>query len=160
MRLVYRVLGFAILALTALQAASHSWASAGMGVFVNNGGVIDLSLMSEQGGPLPFPEVMGFMIHGLNGMFVIPLASLALLVVSFFAKFRGAVLWAAVVVVLVALQVTLGLLGHGLALLGFLHGMNALILGIVVFYAALRAGSTQGPNAGVANERTRADTSV
>ena len=85
MRITYRILSFAICALVALQAASHAWASAGLGLYIAEGGVVDAS---AQEGPPPFPEVMGFMIHGMNGMFVIPALALILLIVSFFAKIR------------------------------------------------------------------------
>ncbi|KQP70995.1 hypothetical protein ASF40_03990 [Microbacterium sp. Leaf288] len=133
MRITYRILSFAICALVALQAASHAWASAGLGLYIAEGGVVDAS---AQEGPPPFPEVMGFMIHGMNGMFVIPALALILLIVSFFAKIRRGVAFAAVVLGLVILQVTLGLFGHGIPLLGFFHGVNALLL----FTAALLAG--------------------
>ena len=43
---------------------------------------------------LSFTGVAGFMVHGINGMMIIPLLGIALLVVSFFAKFDGAVKWA------------------------------------------------------------------
>lgn len=137
MRTAYRALGITIVVLVAVQAAAHAWASAGMGVYVSNGGVIDQSLM-ESGGT-PFTEVYGFVIHGINGMFVIPVVALALLVVSFLARFPGGVRWAAIVLGLVALQVTLGLLGHGLAFLGLLHGLNALLLATTAFHAQHRA---------------------
>jgi hypothetical protein len=133
MRITYRILSFVICALVALQAASHAWASAGLGLYIAEGGVVDASAAE---GPAPFPEVAGFMIHGMNGMFVIPAIALILLIVSFFARIPRGVTYAAVVFGLVLLQVTLGLFGHSIALLGFLHGLNALLL----FTAALLAG--------------------
>ena len=136
MRITYRILSFTICALVALQAASHAWASAGLGLYIAEGGVVDAS---AQEGPPPFPEVMGFMIHGMNGMFVIPALALILLIVSFFVKVRHAVTFAAGVLVLVVLQVTLGLLGHGIPLLGFLHGINALLLFTTALLAGLNA---------------------
>lgn len=136
MRITYRILSFAICALVALQAASHAWASAGLGLYIAEGGVVDAS---AQEGPPPFPEVMGFMIHGMNGMFVIPALALILLIVSFFAKIRRGVAFAAGVFGLVVLQVTLGLFGHGIPLLGFLHGVNALLLFTTALLAGLNA---------------------
>ena len=133
MRITYRIIAFVICGLVALQAASHAWASAGLGLYLAEGGVID---GASAEGPPPFPEVTGFIIHGMNGMFVIPTLALILLIVSFFAKVPHGVVYALVVLGLVILQVTLGLLGHGIAFLGFLHGMNALLL----FTAALLAG--------------------
>lgn len=140
MRKTYRVLGFTIVALVGLQAAAHAWASSGMGLFVMNGGVIDASLMSEEGAAPPFPEVMGFMIHGINGLMVIPVVALALLVVSFFTKVRGAIAFAGLTLGLVALQVTLGMMGHGMSSMAFLHGVNAIALAGVALYAQSLAG--------------------
>ena len=68
-------------------------------------------------------------------MMLIPLLALALLVVSFFAKLPKGVAAAVVLVVLVALQVTLGILGHSTPYAGLLHGLNAL----VIFGGALHA---------------------
>ena len=132
MRITFRSLAIAIVALVAVQAASHAWASAGLGLYISNGGVADASLMTAT--TPPFPEVLGFMIHGINGMMVIPVVALALLVVSFFVKVGGAIRWAAITLGLVALQVTLGMLGHGLPALGFLHGVNALVLASAAMY--------------------------
>ena len=133
MRIAYRALALTIVALVAVQAAAHAWASAGIGTFVQGGGVIDLALMES--GELPFTEVLGLMVHGMNGMFVIPAVALLLLVVSFFARLPRGIAWAGIVLALVALQVTLGLLGHGLTVLGLLHGFNAIILASAAMYA-------------------------
>lgn len=133
MRIAYRALGITIVALVAVQAAAHAWSSAGLGIFVSNGGVVDPALMASE--EPPFPEVVGFMVHGLNGMYVIPVVALAMLVVSFFTRIRGTVLWAAVTLGLVALQVTLGILGHSASIYGLLHGLNALALASAAFYA-------------------------
>lgn len=153
MRTAFRALGFTITALVAVQAAAHAWASAGLGLFVANGGVVDLSLMESEGAP--FPEALGFMIHGLNGMYVIPVVALALLVVSFFVKVRGAVMWAAITLALVVLQVTLGLLGHGMSFLGFLHGINALLLASVALYTQSLASNRRVETAAPTTQQSR-----
>lgn len=124
----YRILAFTIAALVGVQAASHAWSSAGLGLFVRNGGVVDAAMMENSGGPLPFPEVLGILVHGMNGVIVIPIVAISLLVVSFFSRVRGAIRWASLVLAVVAVQVTLGFSGHALPLLGLLHGANALIL--------------------------------
>jgi hypothetical protein len=157
MRLAYRIISFTICALVALQAASHAWASAGLGLYIAEGGVVDAS---AQEGPPPFPEVMGFMIHGMNGMFVIPLLALVLLIVSFFAKVPRGVAFAVGVLVLVVLQVTLGLLGHGIPFLGFLHGMNALLLFAAALVAGLRASKNRVAAAHAATTTTTAGATV
>ncbi len=130
----YRALAYLVCLLVGVQAATHAWSSAGIGKYVADGGVIDKSAM--QPGGVDFPEVAGFIIHGINGMMLIPAVGVVLLVVGLIARFGGAVRWAAIVLVLIAVQVTLGMFGHGLTLLALLHGLNAVIL----FGAALLAG--------------------
>ena len=139
----HRILAYLVCVLVCLQAASHAWASAGIGKYVQDGGVIDKAAM-EKGGA-DFPEVAGFIVHGMNGMILIPLVALALLVVAFLAKFPGAVRGAAIVLVLVVLQVTLGLLGHGATALAFLHGLNALLIFGFALHAAQRTPQPAPP---------------
>jgi heme A synthase len=79
--------------------------------------------------------LIGFIVHGMNGMFVIPALALVLLVVSFFAKVPRGVVWAAVLLVLIVVQVLLGI-AH-VPELAMLHGVNALL----VFTVALVAGN-------------------
>lgn len=143
MRITYRVLAYLICALVMLQAASHAWASAGIALFIGEGGTLDPSAE----GPPPFPEALGFMIHGMNGMYAIPLVALVLLVVAFLARIPGGVVRAVAILALVALQVTLGLLGHEMTALAFLHGVNALAIFGVALWAALRAGRTDAVEA-------------
>ena len=132
MRTTYRVLAYVICGLVGLQAASHAWASAGIFIYLAEGGTIDFT-----GSEMPqFPEALGILIHGMNGMYVIPVVALALLGVAFAAKIPGGLARAGLVVGLVALQVFLGLMGHSLTAASFLHGLNALVL----FAAALVAG--------------------
>ncbi|MHA6523462.1 hypothetical protein [Tessaracoccus sp. G1721] len=134
---VYRVLAGTVAALVGVQAASHAWASAGLGAYIMGGAVVDKSMMEDTGGPLPFPEVLGILIHGLNGGIIIPAVALALLVVSFFTRVPRALMWAAIVLGLVALQMTLGYAAHGMAVLAIFHGLNALLL-LLAAVSALR----------------------
>jgi uncharacterized membrane protein YphA (DoxX/SURF4 family) len=136
MRTVYKVLAYLVAIEVAVQAMALVFADAGMGKWVEQGGVLDKAVM-ESGGS-PFPEVVGFMIHGINGMMVIPVIALLLLISSFFTKIPGAVKAAGLVVVLVAIQVTLGLVGHQIPAVGALHGLNALLLFSAAVYAAFR----------------------
>jgi len=136
MRTTYRVLAALVCALVALQAAFHVWATAGMGIWIDEGGVLDKGTGEAIGaGEQPWPELTGFILHGMSGMFVIPVVALALVVVALVARFPGAVPRALLVLGLVVTQVTLGLLGHSYPWLGFLHGINALVL----FTAAVTA---------------------
>ena len=83
-----------------------------------------------------FTGVGGFIVHGINGMMIIPLLGLALLVVSFFAKVPGGVKVAAIVLGAIVVQVFLGIFGHESAYIGALHGLNAFILFGSAVYAA------------------------
>jgi hypothetical protein len=99
---------------------------------------------------MPFPEVFGFVVHGINGTFIVPGIALALVITSFFTKARGAIKWAVIVLVLVIAQGQIGFLGHEFALAGALHGLNALALFGVALYTGRRI-RTAAPN-GVAAE--------
>jgi hypothetical protein len=136
MRSAYKYLAAIIAVEVAIQAMAMVFAIAGLGKWVDEGGVLNKAAF-ESGDKL-FPEDVGFMIHALNGMFVMPVLGLLLLIVSFFAKVPGGVKWAGVVFGLVLLQVALGLLGHGIPALGGLHGLNALALFSAAIYAARR----------------------
>lgn len=138
MKRVYAVLAFVVCGLVAVQAAVAVWGESGMLLWVARGGVVDQAAL-EADGPPPFPEALGFMIHGMNGMMVIPVVAIALLVVSFFAKIPQGVPWAIAVVALVALQIALGILGHSLSIGGLAHGFNALVLFTAALLAGLRA---------------------
>ena len=136
MRTAYKVLAYIVAAEVAIQAMVMVWAIAGLGVWVDNGGVFDKSIMES--GAIPFTEVIGVLVHGINGTFVVPAIALALLIVSFFTKVRGAIKWAVIVFVLVVVQGQIGFLGHEFPLAGALHGLNALALFTVALYAARR----------------------
>jgi hypothetical protein len=136
MRTAYKVLAYIVAAEVAIQAMVMVWAIAGLGVWVDNGGVFDKSIMESEA--TPFTEVFGVIVHGINGSFVIPAIALLLLILSFFTKVRGAIKWAAIVFVLVVLQGQIGFLGHEFPLAGALHGLNALVLFTVALYAGRR----------------------
>jgi len=134
MRSVYRVLAYLIAALVVVQAAAIAFAVFGLTKWVDDGGTLNKAAMESE--DTDFTGVVGFMIHGMNGMMLIPLVALVLLIVSFFAKMPGAVKWAAFVLLSVVVQVLLGMFGHDAPALGALHGLNALIL----FGLAVTAG--------------------
>jgi len=144
MKKVYQILAFVIVGLVAVQASAAVYAEAGMFLWVASGGVIDKALM-ESGEIPPFEGVLGLMVHGMNGMMVIPAVALLLLISSFFAKVPRGTIWAATVAALVALQVSLGLWGHEAAIGGLLHGFNALVLATVALLTGLRVGRTPTP---------------
>ena len=145
MRTAYKVLAYLVAAEVAVQAMLIVWGIAGLGKWVNDGGVFDKAVIESEGTP-PFPEVVGIIVHGINGLFVIPGLTLLLLIVSFFTKVRGAIKWAVVVFVLVIVQGQLGGLGHDFPLAGALHGLNALALfgGAIYTGRRLRAAAAVG----------------
>jgi hypothetical protein len=119
----------------AIQAAVMVFAVAGLYGWISDGNTLTESTMTADEPP-DFTGAIGFMLHGMIGMMLIPLLALVLLIISFFAKIPGGVAWAAGVLGLVVLQVALGLFGHETPYAGMLHGLNALIL----FSVALQAG--------------------
>ncbi|GIH28677.1 hypothetical protein Aph01nite_69870 [Acrocarpospora phusangensis] len=131
---VYRISAIAVMVEVAIQSMSVVFGIAGQGKWIQEGGVLDKAVIEAR--EFVFPEVIGYLIHGLNGTILIPLTALILLVSSFFTKVPGAVKWASLVLLAVAVQITLGMSASGLPVLGALHGLNALLLLGAAFYAA------------------------
>ncbi len=156
MKSLYRVLAYLVAAEVVVQAMLMVYAIAGLGKWVDNGGVFDKSV--QESGQSPFGEFVGFIIHGINGTIVIPVLALLMLVCSFFTKIPGAVKWASLVFLLVVVQVNLGYAGPGVPALGALHGLNALALFTAALYTARRA-RVVAPNP-VEQPVTRATTAV
>src|SRR4030095_12000964 len=111
MRTVYTVLAYLVATEVAVQAMLIVWGIAGLGKWVDGGGVFDKAAMESEGTP-PFPEAAGITAHINNGFFVVPALALLLLIVSFFTKVRGAIKWAVIVFALVIVQVMLGISAH------------------------------------------------
>lgn len=141
MRSVYKVMAYIVAIGVIVQAMAIVFAIAGLGKWVEEGGVFDQAVMESEGSP--FPEVVGFAVHGIGGMMVMPALALIFLIISFFSKVPGGIKWAGIVLLLVALQITLGLLGHGIPALGALHGLNALLLFSAAVYAARRVRTVE-----------------
>ncbi|MGM9474669.1 hypothetical protein ACS5PJ_22075 [Pseudarthrobacter sp. YS3] len=137
MRRTYSIIAWIIAGGVAVQAASIAFGLGGMAHYIQDGGVIDKALV-ESRQTTTFTGELGFPIHAIVGGMVIPLAALALLVVAFFVKMQGARLWAAVVLGVVALQITLGYSITDMPYLGLIHGANALAVFLSAVYAARR----------------------
>ena len=137
MRKLYRVLAYLLVAEVVVQAGAMALGIAGLGKWVDHGGVFDSSVMESD--ERAFPEVVGIMVHGINGSIVVPSLALILVIVSFFAHVPGGVKWAAAVFGLVFVQVNLGFAGHDLPFAGGLHGMNALAVFAAALHTARRA---------------------
>ena len=134
MRNAYRILAIIICAEVVIQAMAIVFAVAGLGIWVDEGGVLDKAAFESD--DLSFTGVGGFIIHGINGMMIIPLLGLVLFVISFFAKIPGGVKVAGIVLAAIVVQVFLGIFGHESAYVGALHGLNAFILFGSAMYAA------------------------
>lgn len=141
MKTAYKVLAYLLAFEVVVQAAAISFAVAGLGIFVEDGNTVDSATFEAIfEGDVTFTGVLGLMVHGMNGMMVIPALALVLLIVSFFAKVPRGIAVAGALLGLVVLQVALGILGHSIAYMGALHGINALLL----FMGAMHAGRLAG----------------
>ena len=141
MRTAYKVLAYLVAAEVAVQAMVMVWAIAGLSKWVDGGGVFDKAVIESQG--TPFPEVAGILVHGINGMMIIPLLGIVLLVISFFVKFDGAVKWAAIVLAAIVVQVFAGIFGPDAPYIGLIHGLNAFILAGSAGFASRQAKAAE-----------------
>ena len=90
---------------------------------------------------------VGHVLHGINGMYVMPLLGLILLIVSFFAakSVPGARKWGGIIFGLIVLQVVLAFVAFGAPIVGALHGLNALaIIGSAARASMLTRDSVAG----------------
>jgi heme A synthase len=129
----YRVLSSLIALGVVVQASAIALGGFGLAHDVDNGLVVDKN----------FQPNLGQMIHGINGMYLLPLLGLALLIVSFFAakSVPGARKWGGIVFGLIVLQVTLAFVAFGAPVVGALHGINAMaVLGTAVRASMLTRG--------------------
>jgi hypothetical protein len=128
----YKVLAYAIAVLVVVQAGAIAWAFFGVSDWITNeNGVIDKAYLECEDCESIGAAEWGFAIHAFfNGFVLIPLLSLILLLVSFFAKVPGGVRLALLIVALVVLQIlVLPALSREVdPVFGALHGINALIL--------------------------------
>lgn len=159
MKLAYRILAYLIALGVAVQAAAIAYAFFGLGAWVEGGGVLDKSVIES--GTAHFTGEGGLEFHGTVGMMVVPALGLLLLISSFFVKVPGAITWALIVVVSIALQVFLGLFAHSMYWLGALHGVFAFAVLAFATVAATRVSrAMKGATGGVVTERAPADASA
>jgi len=139
----YRFLAYMIAVLVVVQAGAIAWGFFGVSNFVTDGGVIDEEFLdcTEDCESIGSADI-DFAIHMFfNGLVLIPLTSLVLLIVSFFAKVPRGITMAAVIVGLVVLQVLVlpGLSRSAGSGFGALHGVNAMVLLGIAIMAGRRA---------------------
>ena len=130
MKSAYRYLALLIAVDVLVQAAAIAYAASGLGGWVDDGHQV------AQGGleDAHFTGIGGFVLHGVNGMIVIPLLGIALLVVSLVGRIPGGPRAAGVLLVMIVVQVALGFGAGSVPILGALHGALALA---VFGYAAM-----------------------
>jgi heme A synthase len=126
MRSTYRVLAYLVIVGVMLQAAFIAFAFFSIDHAVDGGKTIDKNY-----------DNAGFDLHGIGGL-VVAVIALALLIVSFFARVPGGRKWAGIVFGLVVLQFVLGFAGFAAAIVGSLHGINAMVLLVAAYLAAHR----------------------
>jgi heme A synthase len=116
----YRIVAGLIALGVVVQAAAIAFGWFSVLNKIDNGLVVDKNYQGNA----------GHAIHGLNGMYVLPLLGLILLIVSFFAakEVPGARKWAGIVFGTIVLQVALAFVAFGAPIVGALHGVNALVV--------------------------------
>lgn len=139
MKSVYKYLAYAVPVLVAVQAAAIAFAFFGLGKWIEDGGTLDKAAMESDS--TKFTGDLGFMVHGLDGQFVIPAVALVLLIISFFAKIPGGSKWAAFILLDVVVQIAFAFTAFGAPVVGMFHGLNALLLAWLGFTAGRRVST-------------------
>jgi hypothetical protein len=134
MKRLYRVLAYLIATGVVLQAAAIAYAVFGMFEWVSAGGTIDKALIESESPQIG--GIVGFNLHQLVGVNILPLLALLFLIISFLARIPGGIRWALIVFTITLAQSLLGIFAHHSSAVGWVHGAMALIL----FSCALASG--------------------
>lgn len=137
MRSIYRVLAYLVVLEVVVQTALIAFAFFGLRKWIADGGVLDAAAIRNH--TATYTGAEGIMVHGVNGQMIVPVIAVLLLVASFFAQVPGGVLWAAITLVTVVVQVLLGIFGSAAPGLGVLHGVLAIALFAIAVIAGRRA---------------------
>jgi hypothetical protein len=138
MRATYRILAHIIAGLVVIQAAAVALAMFGLLFWVGEDkNTLTPSAVNDRSAD--FSGSVGFDIHSF-GAIVVAIVAIVLLIVSFFAKFDGAVKWAGFVFLAVLLQWVFAIVAFSAPVVGVLHGANALVVFAVAIMAGRRAG--------------------
>jgi hypothetical protein len=137
MRSVYRVLAYLVAFEVVIQTALIAFAFFGLRKWTADGGVLDAAAIRNH--TATYTGAEGIMVHGVNGQMIVPVIAVLLLIAAFFAKVPGGVLWAAITLVTVVVQVLLGIFGSAATGLGVLHGVVAIALFVIAVIAGRRA---------------------
>jgi hypothetical protein len=142
MKTAYRLLAYLVALEVVVQAAAIAFATFGLLTYVSGGGVLDRATQRAHA----YDGALGFVVHGVNGQMITPAIALILLIVAFFAKRPGGVVWAALVFGTVVVQVLLGQLAHAVPALGWVHGALAIVLFAVAIVTARRSETEVTPS--------------
>jgi heme A synthase len=126
----FRVFAYLIALEVVVQAAALAYHSAGLGHWIYSDRHTVTRATLEEGSDVDYTGRIGQLVHGENGAMIVPLLTLALLVVAVIARKRvvGSVRWAGIVLGLVVLQVVLGFVALEVPEIGALHAVNAFVL--------------------------------
>jgi hypothetical protein len=122
MKQAYRVLAYLVAAGVILQAAFIALGLFTIGHYLDDSKHPGRVINKDYNGNV------GLNLHGLFGMGIIPLLAIILFIVSFSAKVPDGVKWAGFVLLAVVVQVVLAFISFGVPAVGFLHGINALVI--------------------------------
>jgi hypothetical protein len=129
MKAAYKWLAFIIAAEVVVQAAAIAFGYARLGKYVDGGATLTKDTDS-------FPGMTSLVIHGVNGMMVIPALAIAFLVVAVLSRVPGAAKVGGILLGMILVQVMLGIIGQSVPFLALLHG----ILALGIFGYAAMAG--------------------
>lgn len=130
MRNAYKYLALVIAVDVLLQAASVAYGAFGLQKWIEDGHTLGRNGVEDGS----YPGVGGYAFHGANGMMVMLLLGVALLVVALVGRLAEGPRDAAILLVMIVVQIALGFASHAVPLLGAVHG----ILALVIFaYAAM-----------------------
>jgi hypothetical protein len=146
MKSAYKYLALAIALDVLVQAAAIAYGASGLASYVDDGHQVAKGTLEDA----HFTGVGGYALHGINGMMVIPLLSIALLVVALVAKIPGGARAAGILLVMVVVQVLLGIAAGSVPILGALHGILALaVFGFATMIGVRAIRADKGATASV-----------
>jgi hypothetical protein len=128
MKTAYRVFAYLLALSVAVQASLIAFGAFALEHNIDNGPVSD-------------GDTTGMTLHH-SFAYVVVLFGVALLAVSFGAKIEHGVRWAAIPFGLIVVQFLLAYAAYSAAIVGVLHGLNALAIFAVALLAARRVAKT------------------
>jgi hypothetical protein len=135
MRGAYRAFAGLIALGVLVQAAAIALGVFLLGEYIDDGNTVTTQSFEDGGDALN----AGLMLHGMNGVMIMPLIGLVFFIISFFAKVPGGVKWAGFTFLAIIVQVFLGLFAHEVPALGAVHGINAVVVLGLAIVAVRRA---------------------